>query len=76
MRALFECRLEHIGRLDRVKVEYACGREVLLPLDAFAGLPGNTRVMDLKRRLRCDSCGERGRVMVSVVWAGYAARRG
>jgi len=40
-----------------VKVE----REVLLPLDAFAGLPSNTRVMDLKRRLRCDSCRVRGR---------------
>jgi len=76
MRALFECRLEHIGRYDRVKVECACGREVLLSLDAFAGLPSNTRVMDLKRRLRSDSCSERGRVMVSVVWADYSARRG
>ena len=76
MRALFECRLEHIGRYDRVKVECACGREVLLSLDAFNGLPSNTRVLDLKRRLRCDSCGERSRVMVSVVWADYAARRG
>jgi hypothetical protein len=76
MRALFECRLEDIGRYDRVKVECACGREVLLSLDAFNGLPSNTRIIDLKRRLRCDSCGERGRVMVSVVWASYSARRG
>jgi small subunit ribosomal protein S21 len=37
MRALFECRLEHIGRYDRVKVECACGRAVLLSLDAFIG---------------------------------------
>jgi hypothetical protein len=49
MRALFECQLEHIRRYDRVKVECACGREVLLSLDAFAGLPSNTRVIDLKR---------------------------
>jgi hypothetical protein len=76
MRALFECRLEHIGRFDRVKVECGCGREVLLSLDAFAGLPSNTRVIDLTRRLRCDHCGEKGRVMVSVIWADYAARRG
>jgi hypothetical protein len=41
MRALFECRLGHIGRYDRVKVECACGREALLPLDAFNGLPSN-----------------------------------
>jgi hypothetical protein len=76
MRALFECRLEHIGRFDRVQVECACGRDVLLSLEAFAGLSSNTRVIDLKRRLRCDSCGERGRVMVSVVWVDYSARRG
>jgi hypothetical protein len=54
MRALFECRLEHIGRFDRVKVECQCGREMLLSLDAFAGLPSNTHVIDLKRRLRCE----------------------
>jgi hypothetical protein len=76
MRAPFECRLEHIGRYDRVKVECACGREVLLSLEAFAGLSSNTRIIDLKRRLRCDSCGEKGRVNVSVVWADYSARRG
>ena len=76
MRALFECRLEHIGRYDRIKVECACGREVLLSLEAFEGQPSNARVIDLKRRLRCDGCGEKGRVMVSVVWADYAGRRG
>jgi hypothetical protein len=50
MRALFEYRLEDIGRYDRVKVECACGREVLLSLEAFAGLPSNTRVVDLNGR--------------------------
>jgi hypothetical protein len=74
MRALFECRLEHIGHYDRVKVECACGRTVPLSVEAFAGLSSNTRIIDLKRRLKCDSCGERGRVMVSLVWADYAAR--
>ena len=28
-----------------------------LPHDAFSGLPSNMRIMDLKRRLRCDSWG-------------------
>ena len=75
MRALFGCRLEHIGRHDRVKVESACGREVLLLLDAFSGLPSNMRIMDLKRRLRCDSCVQRG-TPISVVWADLTVRRG
>jgi hypothetical protein len=76
MRALWECRLEHIGPNDRVKIECACGREMLLSLDAFSGLPSNTRIMDLPRRLRCDHCGEKGKVIVSVVWASYSGRRG
>jgi hypothetical protein len=76
MRALFECRLEHIGRLDRVKVECACGREVLLEASAFHGLSNHTRVLDLNRRLRCDGCGQKGHVDISVVWASYSARRG
>ena len=56
VKALYDCRLEDIGKYDRVKVECACGREVLLPLEAFAGQPSTTRVVDLKRRLRCDDC--------------------
>jgi hypothetical protein len=54
----------------------ACGRTALLSLDAFNGLPSNTRIIDLKRRLPCDSCGENGKVLVSVVWTDYAERRG
>ena len=37
MRALFDCRLEHIGKFDRIKVECGCGRTALLALDAFYG---------------------------------------
>jgi hypothetical protein len=70
--ALFECQLEHIGRYDRVKVECACGREVLmLPLDAFNGLPNNTRIIDL---LRCNHCGEKGHVDLGRVGRCGAAR--
>jgi hypothetical protein len=76
MRALFECRLEHIGRYDRVKVECACGREVLLSLKPFAGLHSNTRIIDLKRRLVCDSRGQKGHVDISVVRASHSTRRG
>jgi hypothetical protein len=74
--SLWDCRLEHIGRYDRVRVARQCGRVVLLAPGAFDGLPNYLHVVDLKYRLRCDHCGERGKVMVSVLWAGYSARRG
>jgi hypothetical protein len=48
-----------------------CVHWVLLSLEAFNGGSSNTRIIDLKRRLRCDS-----KVIVSVVWASYAGRRG
>jgi hypothetical protein len=41
---------------------------------AYNGIPAHTFVLDRERRLRCDNCGERGRV--TVVWADYASRRG
>jgi hypothetical protein len=75
MRTLHECRLEDIGRFDRVKVECQCGRTVLLPPSALDGLPNHLPVLDLKPRLRCDGCGEKGKAEVSVIWATYAARR-
>ena len=56
---LFECRLGRIGRFDRVKVECTCGREVLLSFVAFNGLPSDTRLLNLKPRLHCESCGAR-----------------
>jgi len=76
MRALYEARIEDIGRFDRVKVECDCGRTALLPPDAFNGLPNYVHVTDLKRRLRCESCGQKGHVDISIVWADYSARRG
>jgi hypothetical protein len=30
----------------------------------------------ISRNPRCNSCGEKGKVLVSVVWASYSARRG
>jgi hypothetical protein len=59
MRALFKCRLEDTGRVDRIKVECGCGRTALA-LDAFYGLPSNILVKDLERRLRCEGCGRKG----------------
>ena len=72
MRGLWECRLEDIGQYDRVKVECACGHLQLLGADYFkAGkLPGYQRIVELERRMRCRECDERGKVMVSIKWAG------
>jgi hypothetical protein len=64
MRGLWECRLADIGRFDR---ECGCGRTVLLPLEAFAGCPGHTRIVNLKRQLRCDNCGRKGHVDISDI---------
>ena len=75
MRPLYAARLEHIGPADRVKVECACGHVELLAASAFDGLPSYEPVLDLKHRLRCSACGEKGRVDVSVEWAGYKPRR-
>jgi hypothetical protein len=76
MRALEQCTLEDIGRFDRVKLECECGRTVLLPPSSFNGLRNDLLVLDLRPRFRCDSCGEKGKVKVSMVWATYASRRG
>ena len=76
MRALSQCRLEDIGKFDRLKVDCPCGRTVLLPPSALDGFPGYLGITDLQPRLRCDDCGERGKAIVSVVWASYASRRG
>jgi hypothetical protein len=73
VRALEQCRLEDIGRFDRVKVECQCGRTVLLPSSIFNGLPNDLLVLDLRGRLRCDSCGEKGKVMCR--WCGRPTHR-
>jgi hypothetical protein len=32
-------------------------------------LPAYFHVKDLKRLLRCDNCGERGKVDLTIIWA-------
>jgi hypothetical protein len=49
---------------------------VLLPPGAFDGLPNYLPITSLKPHLRCDGCGEKGKVDISVVWADYSGRRG
>jgi len=75
MRALYAARIEDLGPDDVVVVECACGHVEHLTAAMFvtAGVPPYTKILDLKRRLKCKSCRWKGRADVSVKWAGYGA---
>lgn len=76
MRAFYEARVEHLSAADRVKVECMaklpsgewCNRTSLISVKGL-GLPGNFHIKNLERRLKCENCGARGRVSLSIVWA-------
>jgi hypothetical protein len=56
---------------DVVKVDCAGRRHVALLAAEFLarlGLSPQTKVLDLKERVRCRGCGEKGRAVVSVKW--------
>jgi hypothetical protein len=74
MRALYEARVSDLGPDDWVKIECACGHIAKLKgaMLGTAGLPPHTKLLDLKRRLKCRSCRWRGRAEVSVNWASSA----
>jgi ribosomal protein S27E len=65
-------RIEDLGRSDFVNVDCAACRHVALLTPGFLlrlGLSPQTKVLDLKTRVRCRGCGARGRAVVSVKWA-------
>jgi hypothetical protein len=71
MLPLYAARIEDLGPGDFVKVDCAAchhvavlAREFLLRL----GLSPQTKVLDLKERIRCRGCGKRGRAVVSIKW--------
>ena len=67
---LYAAHLSDLGPDDRVVVECGCGHieELTAAMLATAGLPPHTKVLDLKRRLKCRECRWRGRATVSVRW--------
>jgi hypothetical protein len=65
VRTLYDCRISDLGPDDRLHVECGCGHSEML---ATAGLPPYTKVLDLKRRLKCRECRWKGRAEVSVRW--------
>jgi hypothetical protein len=71
MRPLYDARVSDLGPDDRVKVECACGHMVRLTamMLGTAGLPPHAVILDLRRRLKCQSCRWRGRADISIEWA-------
>ena len=71
MQPLYLARIEDLTRGDVVKVDCtACHHVALLTPDFLLrlGLSRQTKVLDLKARVRCRGCGARGRAVVSVKW--------
>jgi hypothetical protein len=75
MRAFFEARIEHLTIRDRVGVECRgklpdgsrCNRVVHITVQGL-NLPGHSLVKEIGRKLRCENCGERGHVDLTIVW--------
>jgi hypothetical protein len=62
-----------LARGDFVKVECFCGHSELIPssgLQQGLRLPPYLPVLDLESRFRCGQCDTRGKVVVSIKWAG------
>ena len=71
MLPLYAARIEDLGLGDFVKVDCAaCHHVALLAPDFLVrlGLSPQTKVLDLKERVRCRGCGKKGRAVVSIKW--------
>jgi hypothetical protein len=76
MLPLYAARIEDLGRGDVVKVDCAACHHVAVLAPEFLvrlGLSPQTKVLDLKERVRCRGCGKRGRALVSIKWRGRGA---
>jgi hypothetical protein len=76
MLPLYAARIEDLGQGDFVKVDCAACHHVALLTPEFLrglGLSPQTKVLDLKERVRCRGCGKRGRAVVSIKWRGRGA---
>jgi hypothetical protein len=68
---LYAARIEDLGPGDFVKVDCAACHHVALLAPEFLlrlGLSPQTKVLDLKERVRCRRCGKKGRAVVSIKW--------
>jgi hypothetical protein len=68
----YVAQISDLGPADRVKIVCACGQCFPLLTAAMlgaAGVPSHTKLLDLIRQLKCQSCRSRGRHEVSIEWA-------
>jgi hypothetical protein len=74
---LYAVHLSDLGPDDFVHVRCGCGHEELLSaaMLATAGLPPYTKVLALKRRLKCRECRWKGRAEVIVRVGGLKVTR-
>jgi hypothetical protein len=63
---MYETRVKDLAPADRLKIQCVCGRIALIAVNGL-GLPPYLRVLELKRRLLCENCGERGKVNLMIV---------
>jgi hypothetical protein len=71
MLPLYAARIEDLGQGDFATVDCAACHPVALLAPEFRlqlGRSPQTKVLDLKERVRCRGCGKRGRAVVSIKW--------
>jgi hypothetical protein len=76
MLPLYAARIDDLERGDLVKVDCAARHHVALLTPEFLlrlGLSPQTKVLDLRGRLRYRGCGMKGRAVFSIKWRGKGA---
>jgi hypothetical protein len=71
MLPLYAARIEDLGPGDFVKVDCAACHHVAVFAPEFLlrlGLNPQTKLLDLRERVRCRGCEKRGRAVVSIKW--------
>jgi hypothetical protein len=68
---LYAARVSDLKPGDFVRVECSCGHDGLIHPAALTslGLAPEDRITHLAPRLRCQQCDQRGKALISILWA-------
>ena len=74
---LYAARVSDLGQDDLLVVECACGHleHLTASMLGTAGVRPDAKVLDLQRRLKCQSCRWKGRAVVSIRWGNAPTLR-